>query len=388
MIENSTITNNTAAADEGSGVASFGDNIARTEVGASIIAGNGNTDVDFVIGTGTNTFVSNGFNVIGDGNATGAFTGTGDQTGVANPALGSLANNGGPTRTHALLTGSPAIDKVTTGCPPPATDQRGVTRPMGPLCDSGSFEAAPAAVPMADLSVTKADSPDPVTVGQTLTYTVTVTNDGPDPATGVTLVDTLPGGVTLVSATPSQGSPCSGTSTVSCSLGNVAMSGSASVTLTVTPNAPGALSNQADVTANESDPDTLDNTVTANTTVNAIPALTCNGLTPTKVGTEGNDVLRGTNGNDVIVGLGGNDLIRGLRGNDLLCGGDGNDELRGGKQNDRLFGENGNDLLKGDNDRDRLDGGADTDRCEGGPARDTAVNCEQAPVFREEGAWR
>jgi len=55
------------------------------------------------------------------------------------PNLGPLADNGGFTPTHALLAGSPAIDAGTnTGCP--ATDQRGMTRPQGSLCDIGAFE--------------------------------------------------------------------------------------------------------------------------------------------------------------------------------------------------------------------------------------------------------
>ena len=61
----------------------------RTEVLSSIISANTNTDVDFVNGT-TNSFVSNGYNLIGDGNATGAFNQTGDQTGVADPGLDLL----------------------------------------------------------------------------------------------------------------------------------------------------------------------------------------------------------------------------------------------------------------------------------------------------------
>lgn len=59
----------------------------------------------------------------------------------------TLANNGGPTKTHALVAGSPAIDAVNDGtCPPPARDQRGFKRPRdgngdGALaCDVGSFE--------------------------------------------------------------------------------------------------------------------------------------------------------------------------------------------------------------------------------------------------------
>ena len=57
-----------------------------------------------------------------------------------NPQVAPLAANGGPTQTHALLAGSPAINAGGAGCPPPATDQRGVTRPQGAACEIGSFE--------------------------------------------------------------------------------------------------------------------------------------------------------------------------------------------------------------------------------------------------------
>jgi hypothetical protein len=62
---------------------------------------------------------------------------------ILNP---TLADNGGPTLTHALVSGSPAIDAVATGCPPPDTDQRGFLRPAegdsipGARCDIGAFE--------------------------------------------------------------------------------------------------------------------------------------------------------------------------------------------------------------------------------------------------------
>jgi hypothetical protein len=57
----------------------------------------------------------------------------------ADPLLGPLADNGGPTQTHALLPGSPAIDAaLLANCPP--TDQRGVIRPQGTGCDIGAFE--------------------------------------------------------------------------------------------------------------------------------------------------------------------------------------------------------------------------------------------------------
>ncbi len=59
-----------------------------------------------------------------------------------NPQLGPLADNGGPTQTHALLPGSPAIDGVAFNAPNdcPAADQRGVPRPQGAACDMGAVE--------------------------------------------------------------------------------------------------------------------------------------------------------------------------------------------------------------------------------------------------------
>jgi CSLREA domain-containing protein len=100
----------------------------------------------------TNTIVANnptGGNCSGSAIANGGtnlqFPGTtcGAAITSADPVLGPLASNGGPTQTHALLAGSAAIDNGTTGCPPtPATDQRGVSRPQGVACDIGSFEVA------------------------------------------------------------------------------------------------------------------------------------------------------------------------------------------------------------------------------------------------------
>ena len=143
VIEHSTITKNTAPGGQGSGVASFGVIDTRTEVLSSIISANQGTDVDFV-DEDFNSFDSKGYNLIGDGNATAAFNETGDQSGVGDPKLGALADNGGPTLTHALLAISPARDTIpqgTNGCGTTFTeDQRGVGRPQGSACDIGAFE--------------------------------------------------------------------------------------------------------------------------------------------------------------------------------------------------------------------------------------------------------
>ena len=117
----------------------------------------------------------------------------------------------------------------------------------------------------ADLMVTKTDSPDPVNVGSNLTYTITVTNNGPSAATGVTLTDALPLGVTLVSVTSGQGS-CSGGASISCNLGTINNGASATVTITVTATAPGTITETASVSSSVSDPVLANNTVTSQTT--------------------------------------------------------------------------------------------------------------------------
>ena len=86
------------------------------------------------------------FNLIGDGSGSGITNTDGNQVGNVSPnsspidpKIGPLADNGGPTRTRALLLGSPAIDAASTpDCP--TTDQRGVLRPQGAACDIGSYE--------------------------------------------------------------------------------------------------------------------------------------------------------------------------------------------------------------------------------------------------------
>jgi len=140
----------------------------------------------------------------------------------------------------------------------------------------------------ADLSIIKTDAPDPISVGANLTYTLTVTNNGPDAASNVTVTDALPASVAFVSSTPSQGS-CSGTSTVTCALGGIANGANATVTIVVTPGTAGTISNTATVSATETDSNAANNTVTTSTTVTGVDAdlAVSVGATPNPVGVNG-----------------------------------------------------------------------------------------------------
>jgi len=122
-----------------------------------------------------------------------------------------------------------------------------------------------------DISVIKTDAPDPVTVGNNLTYTIVVSNNGPETGTGVTLTDTLPSSVTYVSATSTQGTCSRSGSTVTCSIGTLSNGASATVTIVVTPTTAGTITNTASATCNETDTNSGNNTAIATTTVNASP---------------------------------------------------------------------------------------------------------------------
>ncbi|MBA2528208.1 MAG: PQQ-dependent sugar dehydrogenase [Pyrinomonadaceae bacterium] len=115
-----------------------------------------------------------------------------------------------------------------------------------------------------DLSLTKSASPNPGQVGLNLSYRVTVTNNGPALATNVSMSDTLPSGVSLVSATPSQGS-CNVAGPVNCALGNLAVGATAVITIVVTPSANGSIINTATTSASETDFDTGNNSATITT---------------------------------------------------------------------------------------------------------------------------
>jgi len=127
----------------------------------------------------------------------------------------------------------------------------------------------------ADLSVTKTDSPDPVFTGENITYTLTVSNNGPSDAQDVTLTDTVPANTTFAGfSSISQGIAIFQTGVVTASFGTIAAGASATLVFVVTVNAGTTdgtiISNTADVSSTTTDPDALNNSVTQETTVSAV----------------------------------------------------------------------------------------------------------------------
>jgi uncharacterized repeat protein (TIGR01451 family) len=241
----------------------------------------------------------------------------------------------------------------------------------------------------ADLRITKTDSPDPVSTGGNITYSIGVSSAGPSGATSLTLTDVVPAHATFVSLTSAAGWSCSmpavgGTGTVSCTIASLAAGASASFTLVVkvnagTPNAT-VITNTSTITATSTDPSTANNTATATTTVGTAAELCAlagaiKGTTASDTlnGTSGDDIICGGNGSDAINGLGGNDTIFGQNGKDALNGSDGNDNVMGANGKDQVTGGVGTDMLRGGNAPDVLNGqdGAGGDSLDGGNGSDT-----------------
>jgi CSLREA domain-containing protein len=222
-ITNSTITNNRA--DNDNNASGTGGGIFRSSgtvtLRNTIVAGNFNdaspsTTADDIDGT---VDAASSFNLIGNGGAGGLVNGTNsNQVGVVDPGLFPLADNGGPTFTHALQCTSPAIDKGKAFGS--TTDQRGGVRPFdladgiypnaagGDGSDIGAFETQtgggcqPVAVPPNPQPSTNEDTPVIITLTGTYTQnfplTFTITQQ---PAHAPALTPTAPNCVFTLSMT-------------------------------------------------------------------------------------------------------------------------------------------------------------------------------------------
>jgi hypothetical protein len=149
----STVTNNTSDSDsDGSGDGGGMYSGSTATLQSSIVAGNkkGASGLSDVTADCAGAVTSQGYNLTGSGTGC-SLSGAGDVTAapanVFTDVLGVLADNGGPTQTHALIfsPGNPALDAILSGANscgfmPFDLDQRGVARPQGSACDIGAFE--------------------------------------------------------------------------------------------------------------------------------------------------------------------------------------------------------------------------------------------------------
>ena len=121
-----------------------------------------------------------------------------------------------------------------------------------------------------DVAIAKIDSPDPVTAGRQLTYTLTATNNGPSTATSVTVVDTLPDEVEFDDVDTSQGTASHANGIVTASLGSLASGANATVTIVVDVDSAttGQLDNTAEITAAEVDTNEGNNSTSQSTGTN------------------------------------------------------------------------------------------------------------------------
>lgn len=296
-LTNSTISGNTAATS-GGGIANKGimslanvtiaNNAAATAGGAIFIYNQGLLDIENSLMAGNmaggltnscsvppSSITSYGYNLTDDANTCG-LNAIGDMSGV-NALLGLLQDNGGSTRTHALTAGSPAVDagnplgcKAEGGTRNLLNDQRSLLRPFDgngdetAICDIGAFEFGAIVGPGGDLRIQNLDFPDPVAVEGTLTYTILVTNDGPEMSEGIVVTTNLPSGVEWLSTSTNTGI-CLGTGAVECFVGNLFAADAAVITIQVRTTAAAQLLSTATVLSDTPDSSLGNNTAVAST---------------------------------------------------------------------------------------------------------------------------
>jgi uncharacterized repeat protein (TIGR01451 family) len=264
-------------------------------ISGGVLRGSGTIDGDVVIGNGPGT-VSPGVSAgtIGATQMTfgpdgtyaceiGGLTPGTQHDLLGGPTSGAYAVNG--TLSVTLIGGFvPAIGNTFTIVQGSSRTGNFATTSLPPLPDESEWVVTYTATTVvlsvapptnADLAVTNTDAPDPVSAGGDVTYTVTVTNGGPDPATNVTLTDALHASTSFVSATPSQGTCSHAAGTVTCPLGNIANGATATITIVATTSAGSvpSITNTATADGTEADLTPGNDTAIATTTVNPIADL-------------------------------------------------------------------------------------------------------------------
>ncbi len=222
----------------------------------------------------------------------------------AMPAPGTLLNVGGYECTiPSLANGASAVFTVVTEASDdlhPNSDHN-ITQAFttsSPVADPDGLDNAVTVttaydVPNADISVTNNDSPDPVAPGDTITYTQSIANGGPDVAANATFTQSTPAGTTFQSFAAPAGWSCvtpavGGTGLISCSTASMAVSETGGFTLLVNVVSGGSITSTVTGGSDASDPDPSDNSATA-TTTSIAPASADLSLTKTTAATTAPD---------------------------------------------------------------------------------------------------
>lgn len=145
-------------------------------------------------------------------------------------------------------------------------DRAGQTRVA--FATPGAYTVAGAATG-ADVIMSLRAASAPSTVGSNTTFTITVTNGGPDAAAGVTMTDVLPASFTYVSASSTRGTVSQSGGTVTANVGSMAVGDVATIQVVVSPTLAGTFSQQATVTNSVSDPNPGNNAASLSVTVGA-----------------------------------------------------------------------------------------------------------------------
>lgn len=200
---------------------------------------------------------------------------------TASDSLGGTPKASGGTVTDALGTLAEGDSAVVTivvnlGAAGSSTDSATVsaTEMNSNPTDGSTSVSVPVTQPTADLSVAIAPPVSPIPLGQNLTYTLTVTNAGPFPATNVQIVDTLPAGATFIQANDSLGMRASASvGTVTDTIPLLASGATATLTIVVTPTSTGTITDSATVSAAETEPNPTNNGASVSSVVSPVADL-------------------------------------------------------------------------------------------------------------------
>ncbi len=261
VITNTTIAHNIKdSGNKGAGINLVGGTVTLKNTLLAYNLGDGASANCGKVGSGALAVVSNGGNISTDATCNLNLAGSDEMW--ADVKIGALALNDNElngTWTHALLTGSPAIDNgLNEGCP--STDQRGFVRPFDALvlgtkvCDVGAYEVY---IDRADLGLNSVIAdPARVPVGEESTIDVVVMNNASTAANSTILSTQLPGGLGYVSGTFNDGAgSCSAVGqVVTCEMGALAAESYDVVELVVAVNAAGANEVTFSVTSAAVDP--------------------------------------------------------------------------------------------------------------------------------------